>query len=418
MTSPSDSYDFDDLVATLVNIPATDPDPTGTEWQRAVGQYALRLGREPTTTEAAALLYDYLSQKRRESIAALQARDTFDPAQALDPFAFVEARSRVLPLWGIGDERPYWASGEAMVIFGGDGTHKSTLSQGLGLRLANAWPDPHLLGVEVAPVEGPVLLLALDRPAQIARSMGRFTSQLDGEYRHRAEDRLVIWPGSVPASVTHDPDGLARFLDDLAAHLGRPRWGAVILDNVSDAYGNLADTDQATLAGQALNRVANSGIEVVALHHPRKRDDRRRPETIDDIYGGRMFTKATGAVVGLYRGDTADDALVTVTHLKSPLGFRPAALVVPNLATGELRRVVEALGPSDEAQDEARVREVAQALGRFTVPTVAAETFGEGGRTKLGMANREKARRILDSIPETHQTSEREDRAQVWEWRP
>jgi hypothetical protein len=352
--------------------------------------------------------------------------DIPDFSLALDPLTFVEQHSRVEPLWGIGDERPYWASGEALILVGADGTHKTTIGQGLALRQAGIWHDPCLLGLKVRRVDGPVLYLALDRPAQQARSLTRFTSRLDNEALAMLPERLVVWSGPLPGWVGSTPNGLTDFVAALGDERGCS-FGATIIDNVSDLYGNLADTDIASVAGQSVNRCASAGIETAALHHQRKRDTKSKkyPESIDDIYGGRMFTKATGTVLGLHRVMDSDDAPLTVTHLKAPLGFRGKVTVIPELATGDMRMLPAALHLAAlEGSVDPLVASVAKAIKILTEArssATVAEVFEvvserPHDRSKnVDRARYEAIRRALESLRGASVVGKRGS-ADLWKW--
>ena len=83
--------------------------------------------------------------------------------------AFIlDAPDRVPALWGEGD-RVLWAEGEALMVCGGPGVGKTTITGQL-VRALLAGGD--VLGLPVARRRR-VLYLAMDRPRQIARSLRR-----------------------------------------------------------------------------------------------------------------------------------------------------------------------------------------------------------------------------------------------------
>ena len=68
--------------------------------------------------------------------------------------------------------------------------------------------DDHVLGLPVAQVPGKILYLAMDRPAQIARSLHR---QFFDCHRDVLRDHLVVWPGPPPGDFATNPQAIAVF---------------------------------------------------------------------------------------------------------------------------------------------------------------------------------------------------------------
>ena len=90
-----------------------------------------------------------------------------------------------------------------------------------------------MLGLPVAQVPGKVLYLAMDRPAQIARSLHR---QFFDCHRDVLRDRLVIWEGPPPADIAAESP--LPLLAELAERAGA---SVVYLDSLKDAAVGLAE---------------------------------------------------------------------------------------------------------------------------------------------------------------------------------
>jgi replicative DNA helicase len=66
-----------------------------------------------------------------------------------------------------------------------------------------------------------------------------------------------------------------------------------------------------------LQLVIASGVEVIALHHPRKSStDNKRPHTLDDVYGSTWLVGGAGSVVSLW--GKPGDPIIEFRHLKQP----------------------------------------------------------------------------------------------------
>src|SRR5258707_15847844 len=125
---------------------------------------------------------------------------------------FVDGASFVLDipdqipaLWGQGND-VLWAEGESLMVAGGMGLGKTTLA---GLLMRAQWGPigDEVLGLPVAKRPGTILYLAMDRPAQIARSLHR---QFNEHQRKVLSERLKVWKGPPPGDVAESPELLAK----------------------------------------------------------------------------------------------------------------------------------------------------------------------------------------------------------------
>jgi AAA domain-containing protein len=224
----------------------------------------------------------------------------------IDGASFVlDASSDVPAVWGDGD-LVLWSSGEPLLLVGPIGVGKSTLAQQLVLRRCGVDADD-LLGFAVAVDRRPVLYLALDRPIQIQRSLRRMVAEDD---RRLLTERLLIHRGPLAFAVTKRPEALARYASDLGA-------GTLVIDSLKDVGGDLSEPRIGAAVNQALQACIADGVEVVALHHMRKRQTDRVPTAIDDVLGSVWIAAGAGSVLLLWGEPGADK--VELRHLKQPL---------------------------------------------------------------------------------------------------
>nr|MBA2641805.1 ATP-binding protein [Actinomycetota bacterium] len=144
-----------------------------------------------------------------------------DP-RLVDGLSFVLGAVGDVPaVWGNGDD-VLWASGEPLLIVAPDGVGKTTLGQRLALALLEL--DRNVLGYPVAPVDGGVLYIAADRPAQGARSLWRMVGH-DTKSHGRLKESLLVWKGPPPFNVVKEPERLANWALEVGASV-------VILDSL------------------------------------------------------------------------------------------------------------------------------------------------------------------------------------------
>lgn len=139
----------------------------------------------------------------------------------VDGARFILDRPATVPaVWGKGTQ-VLWAEGEALMIAGGQGLGKTTLAGQL-VRALLGVGDGAVLGLPVACQGEPVLYLAMDRPRQIARSLGRQFTEAD----RAALGGLLVRPGPPPADMAAHPLLLAGAPQALGhPHRRGPRHG-------------------------------------------------------------------------------------------------------------------------------------------------------------------------------------------------
>lgn len=209
-------------------------------------------------------------------------------------------------LWGRG-QRVLWARGEPLYLAGGPGTGKSTLAQQLALRRAGV-KGGLLLGFNVEPGPGRILYIAADRPKQIARSWRRMVGDED---RRALAETVVVHEGSPDFSISSTPEHLLPWVK------GFPFVDTVFIDSLLDLAPAIGkDEDGAASANAALQSLVARDIEVVVVHHDRKRDGERKNVRLDDVYGGRPISKGAGSV--LYMDGEPGTLRGKVRHLKTP----------------------------------------------------------------------------------------------------
>lgn len=210
---------------------------------------------------------------------------------------------RVVELWGRGDDI-LWARGEACLLAGNQGCGKSTLSGQL-IRAQLGLQDS-VLGLPVMPVDRPILLLAMDRPAQIRRSMRR---QFSEEERDAISGRLFIRPGPPVADMALDPTLLRRMAQAVGA-------GVVYVDSLKDAAVGLSTDETGSMYNRARQGILAAGIDLCELHHVKKGGPDSPGGGVSDVYGSTWITSGAGSVITL--SGEPGDLEVRFRQVKSP----------------------------------------------------------------------------------------------------
>lgn len=206
--------------------------------------------------------------------------------------------------WGSGGE-VLWAEGESLIICGPAGVGKTTIAQ--QLLLGRIGLRSEVLGFPVRPGARRVLYLAADRPPQAARSLRRMVRPED---RELLDERLVVHRGPLAVDLAANPNLLA----ELAAEAGAD---TIVLDSLKDLAARLSEDATGSAVNLAIQTVLAAGVEVLALHHQRKRQQGGgKPTTLADVYGSTWLTAGAGSVVLIW-GEPGD-AVVELTHLKQP----------------------------------------------------------------------------------------------------
>ncbi|MDP8975749.1 MAG: AAA family ATPase [Actinomycetota bacterium] len=208
-------------------------------------------------------------------------------------------------LWGH-NSSPLWATGESLFIVGPIGVGKTTLGQRLVLgRLGVTVPE--LLGLPVVVDPRPWLYIAADRPRQALRSMRRMVTE---DQREILDERLLIWKGPLPFTLTKEPWRLATWLQELGC-------AGAFIDSLKDVAVGLSSDEVGGQVNLALQEVTAAGLELVVNHHQRKGTaENRRPKALEDVYGSTWLVAGAGSVVILW--GAAGDPILELHHLKQP----------------------------------------------------------------------------------------------------
>jgi replicative DNA helicase len=192
--------------------------------------------------------------------------------QMVDGATFVlNAPEQPPAIWGFGDDI-IWSEGESLMIVGPPGVGKTTLcGQVVRARLTG---EGSVLGYGVTGTSSRVLYLAMDRPAQIQRSLRRHFSEDD---RQLLADKLVVWKGPPPADVAKNTSVILS----LAKLAGAD---TVVVDSVKDAAIGLSNDEVGAAYNQARQHVLAAGIQMLELHHLVKRGPNgAKPTQLADV---------------------------------------------------------------------------------------------------------------------------------------
>jgi len=206
-------------------------------------------------------------------------------------------------VWGAGAD-VLWSEGEPLWIVGPTGSGKTTFALWLALARAGITKS-ELLGYPVTPSTKPVLYLAADRPRQIGRNLRRMVTEDD---REALKAGLMVHQGPLGWSFGKEPRRLAEWTFDLGA-------GCVVLDSLKDLQPALSDEEAGHAVSAALAFVIQAGVEVLVLHHTKKKTKEGPPSaSLDAAYGSTWFTAGAGSVLvlgGRY-------PMLKVHHQKTP----------------------------------------------------------------------------------------------------
>lgn len=229
-----------------------------------------------------------------------------DPEMAIDGAEFVLDQPASIPaIWGRG-RHVLWASGEALMVCGGQGLGKTTLAGQITRGLLGLGPNA-VLGLPISDLGCRILYLAMDRPQQIARSLRRQFGSADREV---LRERLVVWQGPPPRDLAANPALLAK----MAAHY---KAGVVVVDSLKDAAVRLSEDSVGAQWNRARQNLLAQGCQILELHHAVKRGPQGAPvKGVADIYGSVWLTSGCGSIVLL--GGEPGDPIVSFRHLKQP----------------------------------------------------------------------------------------------------
>lgn len=299
-------------------------------------------------------------------------------SRKLDGAEFILSAPTSTPaIWGGVGADVGWTPGESLMICGPDGVGKTTVAQ--QLLLARIGLRQGLLSLPVEPAVGRVLYLALDRPAQAARSMRRMVADADAD---TLRERLAVWTGPLPVDVLAEPRTLAEWIETEYVDVSD-----VVVDSLKDVIPKISEDEHGTRYNQARQELLVRGIQVLELHHQRKEQrGQGKPKSLADVHGSRWLTAGAGSVVLLW-GEPGD-LVVELIHLKQP---------------------AEEVGPfkvvHDHGSGTSRVHEPANLLGELAARGAAGVLVADAAaamfETSSPTANQvEKARRRLNRYVE------------------
>ncbi len=245
-------------------------------------------------------------ERRKVELAERAKQEAMTSTRVFDGASFLLTKDETPPaIWGSGDDI-LWARGEALIIWGPQGVGKTTVA---GQLLAGALGIlPTVLGLPVVPTAKKVLYLAMDRPKQAKRSLGRLFKP---EHTEILREKLVIWTGPPPADFAVVPEAMLEMAQMYDADM-------VFVDSLKDAAVGLSKDEVGAGYNRARQLALSEGVEVVELHHPRKAGENgSKPDGINDMYGSTWIPSGAGSAVLLW--GEAGDSLVEFYHRKQPM---------------------------------------------------------------------------------------------------
>jgi replicative DNA helicase len=272
-------------------------------------------------------------------------------------------------IWGNSSGQILWARGESLMLVGPAGVGKSTLAGQLVAGRLGLIAD--VLGFPIVPGEGKVLIIAADRPAQLARSLRRTLGY--EHWRKTLQDKLVVWRGPPPGLFSQRPTLLKEMADDAGAD-------TVVLDSLKDVAVGLNEDGPSAMYNRARQLYLTTGRELIEIHHQTKHGvNGSTPTELSNVYGNQQLTAGAGSVVLLW--GRAGDPLVRLTHLKVP-----QYECGPMDITHDHQR-----GMSSFRDRTSEVMEAAGSLAGIT-PATAAERFYDAAKPTPAQIARAKVR--------------------------
>lgn len=223
-------------------------------------------------------------------------------------------------LWGSGDDVLH-ARGESLMIGGPQGVGKTTISG--QLVRGHLGLDDTVLGFAVTRCEKRVGYLALDRPEQARRALGRMFTEEERDY---LKEYLRFWHGPLLTDAAVDQDTLVRVAQLLECDV-------LFVDSLKDAAVGLSKDEVGAGYNRARQLALAEGIQLIELHHVVKNGvDGKAPRNLNGLYGSTWLTAGAGSVIMLW--GEAGDEIVDLMHLKQPMNDVGPFKIQHNRTTG------------------------------------------------------------------------------------
>jgi replicative DNA helicase len=223
-------------------------------------------------------------------------------------------------IWGKGDD-VLWAEGESLIIAGPQGVGKTTIAGQLLRGLVGLQSE--VLGFPIEAAKKRVGYLAMDRPAQARRALGRMFRE---EERGFIDEMIRFWAGPLPTDAAVDPETFVRIARQIEAEV-------LFVDSMKDAAIGLSKDEVGAGYNRARQFALAEGIQIAELHHVVKNGvDGKQPKNLAGVYGSTWLTSGAGSVVMLW--GEAGDPIIDLTHLKQPLNEVGPFKVRHNRETG------------------------------------------------------------------------------------
>ncbi len=302
--NPPRSGRGDDTAAPIVwsdNMEPHDPDetPEQREAKRLDEAYRFELRRLRAQEMARAAFADEQAEKAKAAMK--ESIRVFDGATFL-----LDLPDTPPAIWGKGDDI-FWAEGEALMIAGPQGVGKTTIAGQLLRGLIGLQTE--VLGLPMRTVEAKrVGYLAMDRPQQARRALGRMFTEVERSY---IAEMIRFWSGPLPADAAVDPQIFVRVAHQLDSEV-------LVVDSMKDAAVGLSKDEVGAGYNRARQFALAEGVQLLELHHVVKNGaDGKSPKNLAGIFGSTWLTTGCGSVLMLW--GEAGDPIVDLTHLKQPI---------------------------------------------------------------------------------------------------
>lgn len=296
-TDSEAAYEWGELVASAVGLVTANP--TGMATCDCEGQLTDVVVKSANTPTDTPLVDTPVVTADDEPKSLLQAK-----LKNGEEF-ILNVPEKVPTIWGNSADA-IWIEGEALMIAGPPGVGKTTLTGQILRGLLGL--QTTVLGIDIEQTDK-ILYLAMDRPQQIRRALGRAFHRSEAKV---LRERIEFWEGPPPGDFAKHPDVLSSLAQLAGASL-------VIIDSLKDAAIGLSEDDVGAAYNRARQKALAAGVQVLELHHMVKRGvGGNKPTELADVYGSTWLTAGAGSVVLLW--GAAGDPIVEFRHLKQPVG--------------------------------------------------------------------------------------------------